>query len=103
MDGRFPMGEVFLCLYKYGDIRGLMGRRREKRSKRLLPPSAMLCSAQGHLTHKKPPPCRGTSLITNSASLEFNSRAMPRALWWSKGGGLFRVSEVHLYDVRTLQ
>ena len=30
---------------------------------------------------------RGTSLIRNSAPLEPYSRNMPRALWWSQGGG----------------
>ena len=32
---------------------------------------------------------RGTSLIRNSPSLGPYSRTMPRALWWSLGGGLF--------------
>jgi hypothetical protein len=38
-----------------------------------------------------PPPIdatyRGTSLIRNSAPLGPYSRTMPRALWWSYGGG----------------
>ena len=37
---------------------------------------------------------RGTSLIRNNPSL---GRLMPRALWWSYGGGFFLVSEVPLY------
>jgi hypothetical protein len=40
---------------------------------------------------------RGTSLIRNSADLGPYSRVMPRALWWSQGGGLFLMSEVPLY------
>jgi len=40
---------------------------------------------------------RGTSLIRNSAPLGPYSRNMPRALWWSWGGGLFLMSEVPLY------
>ena len=41
-------------------------------------------------------PYRGTSLIRNSAPLGPYSRNMPRALWWSYGGGLFLMSEVPL-------
>ena len=32
--------------------------------------------------------------MRNSADLGPYSRAMPRALWWSSGGGLFLISEV---------
>ena len=32
-------------------------------------------------------PCRGASLIRNRACLGTYSRTMPRALWWSLGGG----------------
>ena len=32
-------------------------------------------------------PCRGTSLIRNSAPLGLHSRTMPRTLWWSWVGG----------------
>jgi len=39
---------------------------------------------------------RGTSLIRNSAPLGPYIRTMPRALWWSKGAGLFLISEVPL-------
>ena len=39
---------------------------------------------------------RDTSLIRNSADLGPYSRAMPRALWWSQGGGQFLMSEVPL-------
>ena len=39
---------------------------------------------------------RETSLIRNSAPLGPYSRTMPRALWWSLGGGLFLMSEVPL-------
>ena len=39
---------------------------------------------------------RGTSLIRNCAPLGPYSRNMPRALWWSWGGGLFLISEVPL-------
>jgi len=45
-------------------------------------------------------PCRsyrGTSLTRNSAPLGPYSMNMPGALWWSWGGGLFRMSEVTLY------
>ena len=41
-------------------------------------------------------PYRGASLIINSAPLGPYSRTMPRALWWSYGGGLFPMSEVPL-------
>ena len=43
-------------------------------------------------------PCRyrGASLIKSSAPLGAHSKDMPRALWWSLGGGLFLVSEVPL-------
>jgi hypothetical protein len=37
---------------------------------------------------------RGTSLIRNCHLLGPYSRLMPRALWWSGGEGLFRMSEV---------
>ena len=36
---------------------------------------------------------RITSLIRNSALLGLYSRTVPRALWWSWGEGLFRMSE----------
>ena len=39
---------------------------------------------------------RGTSLIRNRLPVEPYSRAMPRALWWSHGGGRFFMSEVLL-------
>jgi hypothetical protein len=42
-------------------------------------------------------PYRDTLLIRNSAPLGPYSRTMPRALWWSQGGGLFHMSEVPLY------
>ena len=41
---------------------------------------------------------RGTSLVRNSAPLAPYSRTMPRALWWSQGGGLFLMSEVPSRD-----
>ena len=44
---------------------------------------------------------RGTSLIENITPLGPYSRAMPRALWWSWGGGLFLISEVPLYGLKT--
>ena len=37
---------------------------------------------------------RGTSHIRNNPPLGPYSRLMPRALWWSYGGGLFLMSEV---------
>ena len=40
---------------------------------------------------------RGTSHIRNSAPLGSYCRTMPRALWWSSGGGLFLMSEEVLY------
>ena len=40
---------------------------------------------------------RGTSLIRNSAPLGPYSRSMPRAPWWSYGGGLFLMSVVPLH------
>ena len=40
---------------------------------------------------------RDTSLMRNSAVLAPYSRNVPRALWWSQGGGHFRMSEVFLY------
>ena len=40
---------------------------------------------------------RGTSLIRNSLPLGPFSRTLPRALWWSWGGGRFLMSEVPLY------
>ena len=40
---------------------------------------------------------QGTSLIRESAPLGPYSRTMPRALWWSEGGGLILTSEVSLY------
>ena len=45
---------------------------------------------------KHGPSYRGTSLIRNSAPLGPYSRTMPRALWWSEGGGLFLMIEVPL-------
>jgi len=39
---------------------------------------------------------RGTSLIRNRTHLGPYSRPMPRALWWSLGGGRFLMSEVPL-------
>ena len=38
----------------------------------------------------------GTSLIRNSPPLGPYSRTKSRALWWSKGGALFLMSEVPL-------
>ena len=40
---------------------------------------------------------RGTSLIRKRLPLGPYSRPIPRALWWSMGGGLFLMSEVPLY------
>jgi len=40
---------------------------------------------------------RGTSLIRSNLTLGPYSATMPRALWWSGGGGLFLMSEVSLY------
>jgi hypothetical protein len=40
---------------------------------------------------------RGTSLMKNNPSLGPYSRLMPRALWWSQGGGGGVMSEVPLY------
>ena len=45
----------------------------------------------------KVPLYRDTSLIRNRLSLGPYSRPMPRALWWSYGGGRFLMSEVPLY------
>ena len=42
-------------------------------------------------------PYRGTSLIRKRAPLGHYSRTMPRALWWSQGGGRFLMSEVPMY------
>ena len=43
-------------------------------------------------------PYKGTSLIRNSAPLGPYRRNMPRALWWScGGGGVFLTSEVPLH------
>ena len=50
-----------------------------------------------HLDQRPLLPYRGTSLIRNSAPLGPYSRTMPRALWWSYGGGRFLMSEVPLY------
>ena len=44
-------------------------------------------------------PYKGTSLIRNSAFLVPYSRNMPRALWWSLGGGAFLMGEVPLLDL----
>ena len=46
---------------------------------------------------------RGTSLMRNSLPLGPYSRPVPRNLWWSWEGGLFRVSEVTLKVGRPLQ
>jgi len=40
---------------------------------------------------------RVTSLIRNRSTLGPCSRPAPRALWWSRGGGRFLMSEVALY------
>ena len=40
---------------------------------------------------------RGTSLKRNRRRLGPYSRTMPRALWWSYGGGLFLMSKAPLY------
>ena len=40
---------------------------------------------------------RGTSLIRNRLPIEPYRRAMPWALWWSKGEGRFLLREVLLY------
>ena len=42
---------------------------------------------------------RSTSLTRNSAPVGPYSTNMPKVLWWSKGGGLFIMSEVPLYTV----
>jgi hypothetical protein len=39
---------------------------------------------------------RGTSLVRNSSPLGPYTRPMPRALWWSQGGGHVFMSEVPL-------
>ena len=39
---------------------------------------------------------RGSSLTRNNPSLGLYSRLMPRALWWSLGGGLSRMSGILL-------
>ena len=39
---------------------------------------------------------RGTTLMRNIPPVGPYSSTMPRALWWSKGGGVFRMSEVPL-------
>ena len=41
---------------------------------------------------------RGTLLMGNTTLLGPYSRTVPRALWWSKGGGLFLLSEVPLFS-----
>ena len=52
--------------------------------------------------HRPPPPPhtavghRGTLPRRNSAHLGSYRRTRPRALWWSSGGVLFLISEVHL-------
>ena len=43
------------------------------------------------------PRYRDSSLIRNSASLGPYRRTMPRALWWSLGGGPFVMGKVPLY------
>ena len=48
-------------------------------------------------------PYRGTSLITNNAPLGPYSRNMPRALCWSKGGGLFPMSKVPPYQLSLME
>ena len=48
-------------------------------------------------------PDRGTSLIRTSAPLGPYSRTMPRALWWSRGGALFLLSEVPLFHLHVLR
>ena len=45
---------------------------------------------------------RGTSLISNSPPLGPYSRTMPRALWWSWGGGVFLMNEVPLHGTQRL-
>ena len=40
---------------------------------------------------------RGTSLIRKRLLLGASSMPMPRALWWSYGGGHLAVSEVPMY------
>ena len=45
-------------------------------------------------------PYRGTSLIRNCLLVGPYSRTMPRALWWSKGGLQFLMSDVPLYEFR---
>jgi len=58
------------------------------------------CRVQGGLEFRVQGAYRGTSPIRNSADLGPYSRAIPRALWWSQGGGLFLMSEVPLYALR---
>ena len=41
---------------------------------------------------------RGTSLIRDSPLLGPYSRPMPRAPWWSQGGGQFLASKLPLYS-----
>ena len=43
------------------------------------------------------PQYRGTSLIRNIPLLGSYSRTIPRVMWWSKKGGLFRMSTVLQY------
>ena len=45
-------------------------------------------------------PCRGASLIRNYNLLALYSRTMPRAPWWSWGGGLFLMSDVSRSHIR---
>jgi len=63
---------------------------------------------RGRRDHAAPPRChhqegllpseyRGTSLIRKSAPLGPYSRSIPRALWWSWGGGGGLLSEVPLH------
>ena len=59
--------------------------------------SRSCCYQAGATSSLSCAPCRGTSLIRNSAPLAPYSRNMPRALWWSWGGLLFLMSEVPLY------
>ena len=46
---------------------------------------------------------RGTLLIRNTPLLGPCSRTIPRALWWSWGGGAFLVNEVPVQDLQLLE
>ena len=82
-----PLGSSFIpCVHDTRNTMRLrnLGWARFCRGARWEPPTCALA------------PNRGISIIRNSAPLAPYSRTMPRALWWSSGGGLFHMSDVPL-------